>query len=119
MRNSLAFGLFWIISITAACFALTGAAPNLYFSAASVAIAIAVGLSNWRSESRIASKEDTFLRKAHWERYRAYLHRRRVWARLRYCAKCALVIDPLTLQSASLFDIHELANSKVKEVTHT
>jgi len=116
LRNSIAFGLFWILIMTAGCFALTGAAPNLIFAFVTVAVAIMVVITNWRSESRLASREDKFLMDAHWERYRAYLHRRRVWSRLRYCSKCALAIDPITHQTSTLYDVHELANSKVKGV---
>jgi hypothetical protein len=116
-RNSVAFGLFWIILITVACFALTGAPPNIYYVLVALAMAVVVGFGNWRSESRLASQEDTLLLDAHWERHRAYLQRRRVWTRLRYCTKCGLTIDPVTSQTASLFNIHELANSKVKEET--
>jgi hypothetical protein len=115
VRNSVAFGLFWIVIITAACFALTGAAPNLYYIAVALAVALLVSIGNWRSESSLATKEDTFLLNAHWERYRAYLHRRRVWGRLRYCPKCGWVLDPVTAESSSIFDVHELANSKVKD----
>jgi len=117
MRNSIAFGVVWLIIFSAACFALSGSAPPLILSMIAVGIAITVGVTNWRSESRLATKENNFLMAAHWERYRAYLHRRRVWARLRYCAKCGLVVDPVTLRSASLYEVHELANSRVKGVT--
>lgn len=116
-RNSVAFGLFWIVLITVACFAFTGAPPNIFYLLASFLVAVCVGISNWRSESRLAAQEDSLLLDAHWERHRAYLQRRRVWARLRYCAKCALTIDPITSQTASLFNVHELANSKVKQGT--
>ena len=116
IRNSLAFGLFWIGLITAACYALSGALPSLAFTGTAFAVAVCIGLINWRSEAKLAAKEDKFLLDAHWERYRAYLERRRVWSRLRYCSKCALVIDPVTLQTASIYNVHELANSKVKEV---
>jgi len=116
-RNSIAFALFWMILITTACIALTGELPNMIFVAVALFFAVGVGLTNWRSESRLAAKEDTFLLNAHWERYRAYLQRRRVWSRLRYCPKCAMVIDPVTLQTSSLFELHELANSRVKDRT--
>jgi hypothetical protein len=116
-RNSIAFALFWITLATVACFAFTGAGPNPVYFAVSVAIGIAVGVSNWRSESRLASREDKLLLDAHWERHRAYLQRRRVWARLRYCLKCAEAIDPLTGQTGTLFQIHQLANSKAMETS--
>jgi hypothetical protein len=116
-RNSVAFGLFWIAIIMAGSFALSGSAPNPYTIAASILIAIVVGLGNYRNERRLANKEDAFLLQAHLERYRAYLVRRRVWKRLRYCPKCAWVTDLVTLQSSSLFDVHELANSKIKEAS--
>ncbi len=115
-RNSVAFGLFWIVIIITACFALTGEQPNIYYVGVAIGVAVVVGFTNWRSESRLAIKEDKLLLDAHWERFRAFLHRRRVWTRLRYCSRCSLVIDPVTLQTSSLFDVHELANSKVKEV---
>ena len=116
LRNSISFGVFWLVVMFAICYALSGSIPNLMVTGIALAIAIAVGLSSWRSEYRLATEENNFLLAAHWERYRVYLQRRRVWDRLRYCPKCGIVIDPVTLQSASLYDVHELANSKVKDV---
>ena len=115
-RNSVAFGLFWIALIAAGSFALTGNLPSPTLVIVSVVIAILVGISNWRFESRMAVNEDSVLLEAHWERYRAYLQRKRVWARLRYCPRCQVVIDPITFQSATIFEVHELANSKIKQV---
>jgi len=114
LRNSIAFGIVWVIVFSAACFALSGSLPNWIMFLIALSIAIVLGVSNWRSESKIAAKEDGFLLSAHWERYRAFLQRRRVWTRLRYCSKCALVIDPVTNQTASLYNLHELSNSKVR-----
>jgi hypothetical protein len=114
LRNSIAFGFFWIVLIATACFAFTGGLPTPTFGAAIIAIAIVITIANWRTEAKLAANEDKFLLDAHWERYRAYLHRRRVWTRLRYCSKCAVAIDPVTLHTSTLYDVHELANSKVK-----
>ncbi|MDR3688135.1 MAG: hypothetical protein P4L46_02065 [Fimbriimonas sp.] len=116
-RNSVAFGVTSMIVFTIAFFALTGYPPTLPFVLLEVAIAITIGARTWRTESRIAATEDSLLMETHVERYRSYLHRRRVWSRLRYCFKCAMVVDPATLQSASLFDIHELANRRFTEVS--
>ena len=114
LRNSIAFGIVWMFVFSAACFALSGSPPPFFLTLAALVVAVVVGFSNWRSESKLAAKEDSFLLSAHWERYRAFLQRRRVWTRLRYCSKCALAIDPVTKQTASLYEVHELANSKVR-----
>ena len=114
IRNSIAFGVVWTIVCTVASFALTGRAPAIGFEITIVAVALFVGIRTWRAESKLAAKEDKLLLATHLERYRAYLHRRRVWSRLRYCAPCGLVVDPVTRDTNSLFHVHELANSAVK-----
>jgi len=118
LRNSVAFGLVWVMVFSAAYFALSATLPSLFTLGVVGVVGIVLGVANWRTESRLATKEDKLLLGAHWERQRAYLQRRRVWARLIYCSKCALVVDPITHQTASLYDVHELANSKVKSITY-
>ena len=115
IRNSVAFCIVWILIFSAGYFALAGTLPGLPIFAIVTLFAATFGLVNWRKEYGLATKEDRVLLQAHWERYRAFLHRKRVWARLFYCRKCALVIDPVTRQAASLYDVHELANTKVKD----
>jgi len=112
IRNGIAFGLVWLIVLTVACFAFTHGLPNIPFALLSISIALVIGTRTWKAESKLAAKEDKLLLETHWERYRAYLQRRRVWSRLRYCAKCGLVADPATQQTTTLFDIHEIANGK-------
>ena len=112
-RNSIAFGIVWMIVFSVTCFAFSGEAPNLVLTGGALFLALVLALFNWRSESKLAEKEDSVLLGVHWERYRAYLRRRRVWSRLRYCLKCGLVLDPVTQQSRTLFELHELANSRV------
>ena len=117
LRNSIAFGIVWILIFTAGYFALTGQFPGvLTFSGVTIS-AFALSFTTWRTESRLATKEDQLLMGAHWERFRAFLHRRRVWARLIYCRKCGLVVDPVTRDANTIYQVHELANSKVKSVS--
>jgi hypothetical protein len=117
LRNSVAFGVVWMTVLWVACFALTLSMPSAPFVVLSTAIAITVGTLNWRSESKKAQSMDSRQLEPHLERYRSYLHRRRVWSRLRYCFKCAMVVDPATQQTASLFEVHELAHSRQKVVS--
>ncbi len=98
-------------------YALTGAIPHVGYALVFACISAIVGVRTYRSEKVLAEQEDQLLLETHWERYRAYLQRRRVWSRLRYCGKCGLVVDPVTQQTTSLFDVHELANSRVKSVS--
>ena len=112
LRNSIAFGMVWVIIFTVACYALTGSAPSIPFAIFTAAVALFIGIRTWRNESKLAANEDKVLLETHWERHRAYLRRRRVWSRLQYCPKCGLVIDPVTLDTRSLYEVHELANSR-------
>jgi hypothetical protein len=117
LRNSAAFSIVWILIFTAGYYALAGHLPGVTFLSIVSASALIMGFTTWRTESRLATKEDQLLMGAHWERHRAFLHRRRVWARLIYCRKCALVVDPVTRDSNTIYHVHELANSKVKSVS--
>ncbi len=117
LRNSISFCVVWVIILSVAYFALTGSAPRLPFAIGFILVGAFFGLRNWRSESKLATNEYKLLMATHVERYRAYLQRRRVWSRLRYCSRCALVIDPVTKQNTSVFEVHELANSSVKGVS--
>jgi len=117
LRNSIAFGVVWMIVFTVATFALTGSLPAWPYVTVALAVALYVAMRSWRTESILAQKDNDLMLEAHGERYRAYLHRRQVWSRLRYCPRCAIVFDLATLQSASLFDIHELANSRISDVS--
>ncbi len=118
MRNSIAFGVVWLLIFTAAYFALSGTLPGIFTLTAVGLVGVGLGLWNWRTESALAGREDRLLRGAHLERQRAFLQRKRVWARLFYCGRCGMVIDPITHQTASLYDVHELANSKVWSLTY-
>ncbi len=117
LRNSIAFGLVWVIVFSVAYFALTGALPSLPFLILVLSSATVIAVRTWRGELKLADQEDNLLLDTHAERYRSYLHRRRVWSRLRYCFKCAMVVDPATLQATSLFDVHELAHTRVTGVS--
>jgi len=117
LRNSIAFGVVSFTVLTVANFALTGRMPTIPFLLIELTVASTVGIRTWRTESKLASNEDTLLLETHFERYRSYLHRRKVWSRLRYCFKCAMVIDPATLQSSTLFDMHELASKRITGVS--
>jgi hypothetical protein len=116
-RNAIAFSIVWVIVFSVACYALTGALPSLPFGTLVVASACVVGIRTWRNESRLAAEEDHLMLETHIERYRSYLHRRRVWSRLRYCFRCAMVVDPQTLQATSIYDVHELATRRVTGVS--
>jgi hypothetical protein len=118
VRNSIAFGIVWVLIFSAAYFALSGALPELITLGGVVCFGALLGLWNWRTESTLADREDRLLRGAHLERQRAFLQRKRVWTRLFYCSRCGLVVDPITHQTASLYDVHELANSKVWSLTY-
>jgi len=116
-RNSIAFGLVFLIVFTVATFALTGSLPPLPFTSVAIALAIYVMLRSWRTESKVAKRENDKLLETHAERYRAYLHRSQVWGRLRYCPRCAVLFDVSTLQTGTLYDLHELANSRLTDVS--
>jgi hypothetical protein len=113
LRNSVAFGLVCLIVFAVAFFALSGSAPSQPFTFVAAIIALVVGGRNWMTESKLAAQEDSLLLEAHRERHTAFLQRTRIWSRLRHCPSCGLVVDPVTLQSASVFDVHELANGRV------
>ena len=117
MRNSISFGIVWVIILSVACFALTGTAPRWPFAIGFILVGLFFGIRNWRTESKLAASEYQLLMATHIERYRAYLQRRRVWTRLRYCSRCAMVIDPVTKLDTSIYEVHELANSSVKGVS--
>ena len=117
LRNSFAFGVVWVLIFVAGYFALSGQLPGAFIATGVVISAVVLSFTTWRTESRLAIKEDQLLLGAHWERFRAFLHRRRVWARLIYCRKCGLVVDPVTRDSNTIYQVHELANSKVKSET--
>jgi len=117
IRNSVAYGLVSMIVFTVGFFALEGYAPTTPYVLIEVALGLFIGIKSWRTESKLAASEDSLLLETHVERYRSYLHRRRVWSRLRYCFKCAMVVDPATLQTSSLFDVHELANRRITGVS--
>jgi len=100
-----------------ACFALTGSLPSWPYVLVALLFALYVAIRSWISESQLAKKDNDLLLQAHAERYRAYLHRNQVWARLRYCPRCAIVFDLSTLQVGSIFELHELANTRATDVT--
>lgn len=112
IRNSVAFGAVFIVVVAVACYALFGALPTLPAFILAFAAAILIGVRSWRAEFLLASKEDRMLLEAHRERQNAYARRSKVWARLRYCSNCAMVIDPATMQATSIYEVHELANSR-------
>lgn len=116
-RNSIAFGIVFLIVFTVATFALTGSLPAWQFASVALALAIYVTARSWRNEAKVAKRENDRLLETHAERYRAYLYRSQVWGRLRYCPRCAIVFDLSTLQSGSLYDLHELANSRITDVS--
>ena len=89
IRNSASFAAVVILLVTGANYALTGVAPGWQVTSFAVLAAGAIAWRNWATESAVARKEEGLLLTAHWERHRAYLQRRRVWARLRYCAASA------------------------------
>jgi len=107
----------WIITNSVAYFALTGKFPSPFFLVPVLLIGGVITYRTWKSESVLAAKEDKLLLATHFERYRAYLQRRKVWSRLRYCSKCGLVIDPVTMRDTSLYEIHELANGSLNGAT--
>ena len=109
-RNGIAFAFVWMAICTVAWIAFQGTAPNSIFGAVVLAIAVYIGVRTWQSESKLAAQEDEFLIATYIERYRAYLSRRRIWARLRYCSDCRCCVDPVTRRTKSLFEIHELIN---------
>ena len=109
-RNSVAFGAALATGLTVAIFALFGSLPSWPFGISILTLGAILSLHTWRSESQVASDEEVTLLKTHSVLYRAYLKRRRVWARLRYCCRCSLVTDPLTTSVRSLFEVHELTN---------
>ncbi|AIE86658.1 hypothetical protein [Fimbriimonas ginsengisoli] len=111
LRNGVAFGVVCIIVFTVAYFALTGAAPSLAFATLTLVLATITGFRSWRTERALAASEDKLRLDSHRERYWAYIQRRQVWSRLRYCSKCAVVVDPVTMGKTSLFEVHELANN--------
>ena len=117
LRNSIAFSTVWVIVFSVAGYALTGALPALPFASLVLVSACALGVKTWRTESKLADEEDHLMLETHIEKYRSYLHRRRVWSRLRYCFRCAMVVDPATLQATSIFDVHELATKRVTGVS--
>ena len=112
MRNSVAFGVSLILALFVTVFALTGSLPGWPVIVVIVTLGVHVGTRTWRTDSKAAEEEEAILLETHGELYRAYLNRRKVWARLRYCSKCSSVTDPVTLQSRSLFEVHELANRR-------
>lgn len=112
VRNSIAFGLALVAALTVAVFALTGSTPSWPFGTTIGILACVVGVRTWRTETRLASEEEAFQLDTYWELYRAYLNRQHIWSRLRYCCKCSIVVDPATLQTRSLFEVHELANRR-------
>lgn len=113
----MSFSLVWVLVCSIAWYALAGSTPNIYFDVVIVILAGYIGRRTFLTESSLARKEDELLSATHRERFRAYLLRRRVWDRLRYCSKCGLVVDPVTHATNSLYEVHELANSKVKGVS--
>ena len=117
LRNGISFGMVWTITNCVAYFALTGRFPNPFFLIPVLAIGGVIAYRTWKNESVLAAKEDKLLLATHFERYRAYLQRRKVWSRMRYCSRCGLVIDPMTMRDTSLYEIHELANGSVNGVT--
>lgn len=112
LRNSAAFIGVTLIVFVVATFALTGGAPSPLFAAVALVVASLVGSRTWKAERARATKEDALLKEHHVERYQAYLNRREVWARLRHCPNCAGIVDMETRRIASLFEVHELVNTR-------
>lgn len=112
VRNSMAFGIALVAALTVAVFAVTGSLPAPGSALPILLMGTLLGFQTWRTESKLAAEEETLQLDTYWELYRAYLNRQQVWARLRYCSNCSIVIDPATLQTRSLFEVHELANRR-------
>jgi len=112
VRNSVAFGIAMLVALSVAVFAISGGLPGWPIWVIIITLGLSVGARNWRTESKLAEEEEATLLETHAELYRAFLNRRRVWSRLRYCCKCSMVTDPVTMQTRSLFDVHELSNSR-------
>ena len=117
LRNSVAFGVSLTIALSLAFYALAGMLPTWPFALPILALACTVGVRTWRSESKLAAEEEALKLETYRELYRAYLNRQEVWSRLRYCGKCSIVLDPTTLQTRSLFEVHELANRPLDGVS--
>ena len=117
VRNSIAFGVALVIALFVTVFALTGSLPSWPFWVIILSLGCSVGTRTWRTDSMHAEEEEAMLLETHAELYRAFLNRRKVWSRLRYCCKCSMVTDPVTLQTRTIYEIHELANSRVNGVS--
>lgn len=117
IRNSVAFGIALLFALSVSVFALTGSLPGWPIWVVIVTLALSVSARTWRTESKVVLEEEAMLLETHGELYRAFLNRKKIWSRLRYCCKCSVVTDPVTLQTRSLFEVHELANRRVNGVS--
>ena len=117
IRNSISFGIALVLALSVSVFALTGTLPSWPFWVIILSLGGSVGTRTWRSDSKLAEEEEAQLLETHGELYRAFLNRRKVWARLKYCCSCSMVTDPVTLQSRTLYEVHELANSRINGVS--
>jgi len=115
VRNGISFGAVTVVVAAVGNFALNHDIPGPLFAAITFVLALVVGFRAWNSEQKVATREDAIRMDSHMARYRAYLDRTEVWTRLRYCAKCAVVMDLVTEESASLYDVHELTNSRLHD----
>ena len=114
-RNALSFGAVCVVVLTVLTFALNHAVPSLPVFLVYLLLGMVIGVRTYRTEKKVAAREDEIRTDSHLARYRAYLDRNEVWTRLRYCSKCAVVIDLVTDETTSLFDVHELTNSRLHD----